>query len=200
MPSPPLLNFEELLAPIPGENPAGGEVPFDVREKLEEWRKEIDPGSWSPDDPTRPAEFKKADWRSIVGLAQETLANTSKDLLITARLLEAMTREHGFAGLRDGLQLFRLLIEQAWARLKPEIETEVDLEVRAAPFFWLDEKDRGARFPVSVHAVPLLAGDEGPLSWQDWKRCANWQGEGHGGRFREGDPGRIAGTLSDGVR
>src|SRR5262245_12421691 len=103
MPSPPLLNLEELVAPIPGESPAGGPVPFEVREKFEEWRKEIDPAAWAPNDPARPAEFKKAEWAAIIKLAQETLTQTSKDLLVVARLLEALTREHGFAGFRDGI-------------------------------------------------------------------------------------------------
>ena len=175
MPSPPLLNFEELVAPIPGESPAGSSVPFAVREKLEDWRKEIDPASWAPNDPSRPAEFKRAEWAPIIQLSKETLVQSSKDLLVVARMTEALTREHGFAGFRDGFQLFRLLVEQAWNRVLPAIESEDDLEVRAAPFFWLDERDRGARFPVTIYAVPMVTGEKGPLSWQNWK-------DGQGGK------------------
>ena len=68
-------------------------------------------------------------------------------LLIAARLTKALVKVHGFAGLRNGLHLFRLLAEQGWDRLLPAIEEEDDLEVRAARFNWLDDKDRGARFP-----------------------------------------------------
>ena len=115
MPSPPILDFDTLIAPIPGDDPAGSSVPFAVTQQLEEMRKEIDPDSFSKDDPTRP-EAKKADWKGTIELTQETLRNTSKDLLIAARLTEALVKMHGFAGLRDGL---RLLPPAGRARLGP---------------------------------------------------------------------------------
>ena len=105
MPSPPLLDLDELIAPIPGDSPAGGPVPFAVREKLEEYRKEINPDDFDPEDPMRPESPQKADWAQAARLARETLAGTSKDLLVAARLAEALTREHGYGGLRDGLRL-----------------------------------------------------------------------------------------------
>src|SRR5439155_17141638 len=80
--SPPLLEFDVLLAPIPGDNPAGGSVPFDVREKLEEDRREEDPNDFAADDPMRPEQFKKADWAHIIQLGKETLAQTSKDMIL----------------------------------------------------------------------------------------------------------------------
>src|SRR4051794_40873267 len=110
MPTSHLLDFGALLAPVPGDNPAGSSVPFSVRERLEEHRKEIDPDAYAPGDPRRPEAFQKANWPAIVRLARETLAGTSKDLPVAARLAEALAREHGFAGLRDGLQLLRLMV------------------------------------------------------------------------------------------
>ena len=168
MPSPPILDFDTLIAPIPGDDPAGSSVPFAVTQQLEEMRKEIDPDSFSKNDPTRP-EAKKADWKGTIELTQETLRNTSKDLLIAARLTEALVKVHGFAGLRDGLHLFRLLAEQGWDRLLPAIEEEDDLEVRAARFNWLDDKDRGARFPGTLRLVPLMDLDGQRYGWQHWK-------------------------------
>ena len=149
MASPPVLNSEPLLAPIPGDNPAGGAIPFEIREKLEEGRKEINLEDFDKNDPARPTEAKKADWSGIIRLAQETLSKTSKDLLISARLTEALVKQHGFAGLRDGLHLMRLLVEQCWDRLNPSIE-DGDLEVRAGPFNWLADAEKGARFPNSL--------------------------------------------------
>jgi len=120
MASPPVLNSEPLLAPIPGDNPAGGAIPFEIREKLEEGRKEINLEDFDKNDPARPTEAKKADWSGIIRLAQETLSKTSKDLLISARLTEALVKQHGFAGLRDGLHLMRLLVEQQQATVIDE--------------------------------------------------------------------------------
>lgn len=159
MSSPDLIDVETLLAPIPGNEPAGSGLPFDVRQQLEEGRKEEDPDRFAADDPMRPHQFKKADWRGIIRLAQDTLTGTSKDLLVAARLTEALVKEHGFAGLRDGLRLLRGLVEQCWDRLHPPLE-DGDLEIRASPFDWLDNPFRGITFPITLKQVPLLVGKD----------------------------------------
>ncbi len=64
MPSPPTIDIDELLAPIPGPSPAGIPVPFAVREKLEEARKEVNPDDFPEDDPRRP-DAQKADWKMV---------------------------------------------------------------------------------------------------------------------------------------
>ena len=147
MPAEPLLDLDALLAPIPGDDPAGSSVPFATREKLEEDRKEISPDDYSADDPRRPDQPKRADWPSIARLARETLMATSKDLMVAARLVEAITQTGGFVGLRDGLTLLQRMADEAWDRIRPPIEEPGDLEVRAAPFFWLDDADRGGVVP-----------------------------------------------------
>ena len=171
MPSPPLFDLDELIAPIPGDSPAGNSVPFAVREKLEEYRKEVDPNDFDAKDPMRPESLQKADWAAVVRLARETLTGTSKDLLVTARLTEGLTKAHGFGGMRDGLRLMRRLVVECWDRLNPAIESEDDLEVRAAPFYWLDEDDRGARFPNALRQVPMVSGDGGRYGWLQWKQA-----------------------------
>lgn len=176
MASPPLLNFDELLAPIPGESPAGGSVPFDLREKMEQDRKEEDPADYAADDPMRPEKFKKADWPGIVNTAKSILTKSSKDLLTAARLTEALVKQNGFPGLRDGLHLMRLMVEQAWDRLNPPIESEDDVELRAGPFNWLDDPDHGARFPNSLRNVPFIFGESGKYSWVDWRQSQDGKG------------------------
>src|SRR5262249_14221923 len=140
MASPPILNFEMLLAPIGGANPAGEALPLahPVRKKLDDARKEINPNAFAPDDPRRPEQFQAADWAAIEQLAQETLAQTSKDLLVAARLTEALVKRHGYGGLRDGLRLMRRLVQDGWDRIYPVIH-DGDLEARAAAFDWLDD-------------------------------------------------------------
>jgi type VI secretion system protein ImpA len=166
---PPLIDFKSLLAPISDDEPAGGGVPYDVRERLEQMRKEVNPEAFAPDDPLRPTDVVKADWSGIIELAQETLRSTSKNLLVAARLVEALTKKHGFVGLRDGFHLMRLLVEVCWDRLDPPLEDE-DMEVRAAPFNWLDDPDRGAYFPNSIRAVTLLAAEGNSFTWQQWQQ------------------------------
>jgi type VI secretion system protein ImpA len=175
MASPPLLDFAALVQPIPGDDPAGASLPFPIRQKLEEGRKEDNPDDYSPDDPMRPETFKKAEWKEVTRVAQEALTGTSKDLLLAARLTESLTRQHGFAGLRDGLHLLRELVGQCWDRLYPPLE-DGDVEVRASAFNWLDDSARGARFPNTVRQVPLIFSPTGGYSWQDWRRMQEGKG------------------------
>jgi type VI secretion system protein ImpA len=169
------IEIDSLLEPIPGDEPAGNAVPFNVRRQLDEHRKEILPDAFAADDPMRPDQPKIADWASIIEIAQETLKETSKDMLVAARLTEALAKEHSFGGLRDGLTLMRRMIEECWDRVHPSIE-DGDLEVRAAAFNWLDDADRGARFPHSVRAVGFIPGDERKFSWRDWRDVMDGRG------------------------
>ncbi len=95
-------------------------------------------------------------------------------MLTAARLTEAILKVHGeelrgFAGLRDGLQLMRRMLDECWDRIYPPIEEEGDEEVRAAALSWLDDNDRGARFPLSIRTTPLVLFEGKGLSWKDWK-------------------------------
>jgi type VI secretion system protein ImpA len=98
------------------------------------------------------------------------LQETSKDLMLAARLTEAVAHTGGFAGLRDGIRLLRLLSEVSWDWLRPKIEEPDDLEARSAAFNWLDDPDRGARFPVTVRGLPLIPGSPAPISWAVWNQ------------------------------
>src|SRR5262245_38391261 len=112
MPSPPTLDIAALLAPIPGENPAGQSVRYDgTYDALREARRADDPhmsqGEWV-------RELKVADWLVVMTRATEVLGARSKDLQVAAWLLEALVKRHGFAGLRDGLHLLWELQERFW--------------------------------------------------------------------------------------
>lgn len=167
--APILSDLDSLLNPIPGDEPAGPRVPFEVNSKLEDARKDIAP----EDDPD--GRGRSADWRGIVRQTQEILSEQSKDLLTAARLTEGLTKTDGFAGLRDGLKLMHRLVTDCWDRLNPVIE-DGDLEVRAGPFNWLDAPERGARFPNSIRLLPLFEGPTGTYSFVDWKNAQEGRG------------------------
>jgi type VI secretion system protein ImpA len=175
MPTPELLNIEELLQPIPGEDPAGSSLAFTVREQLEDKRKELNPEDFAPDDPARPEHPKRADWSGIRSLAEQSLRESSKDLLLAARLTEALTKQHGFAGARDGFRLMRHMVADCWDRILPSIE-DGDLEVRAGPFNWLDDNERGARYPFTLRNVPIVNTNSGPCAWHDWRQAMDGKG------------------------
>ncbi len=175
MVSSPILNFETLLAPIEGSNPAGEPLPLSVKNELISAREEINPKQFDEKDPRRPEQPKLADWPGIEQKTQEILARTSKDLTVAARLMEALVKRHGFRGLRDGLGLLRRLTEECWDRIHPGIE-DGDLDTRAAPFNWLDDPFKGARFPTTLRIVPLTAAGEERFGWQHWNDIQNARG------------------------
>lgn len=113
------VNLDELLAPLPGSNPAGSDTKFSgLHDRIREARRADDnlpTGDWSH-------EPKRADWPLVMRLATDALTFETKDLQIAAWLIEALVRMHGLAGLRDGLKLLRELIEQFWETIYPLIE------------------------------------------------------------------------------
>ena len=153
-----VLELEALLAPIPGDNPAGESVRYaGVYDAIQEARRaddDLNKGEWQ-------TEAKVADWRAVINLAIEALGTKCKDLQIGAWLVEALTKRHGFAGLTEGINLLHQLHEQFWDHLYPEIE-DGDLEFRAGPLNWLNEK-----LPPSIRGIPLTAGNP-PYAWNDW--------------------------------
>src|SRR5262249_50560111 len=173
MASPVLVDFASLTLPVPGDEAAGTPVPLTVQQQLNAARKDTEP---HPDDPTQGDIPRKVDWARLIETTSHLLPNKPRDRLRAARMTEALTREHGFAGLRDGLQLLRELVEQCWDRLHPIPEEGEGLEVRAAPFHWLTDADRGARFPTTVREVPMVAVNSTRLSWLDRKRCQDGKG------------------------
>jgi type VI secretion system protein ImpA len=151
--STPILDFAALTAPIEGEQPAGMRLPAEARKKMEDARKEFEP---NPDDPAGAPIPKKPDWAAIIRVATDSLTTNSKDLLAAARLVEALTKHDGFAGLRDGLILLRMLLTDCWDRVHPLVEGPEDLEYRAGPLQWLCDTESGAWFPTTIAKLPIL--------------------------------------------
>lgn len=137
---------DELLQPVPGNNPSGAEMRYDpVYDKIKEARREdedIPQGEWA-------TTLKTADWPQVVKLTKETLAKKTKDLQLGAWLTEALLKREGFAGLRDGLDFLAGMVEQFWDTLYPELD-EGDAEMRAAPLEWI-----GVRFDALVRTIPI---------------------------------------------
>src|SRR5579859_4767889 len=137
---------DDLLNPIPGDNPSGANLRYaPVYDKIKEARREEDDapqGEWA-------RERKVADWKQVIKLSGEALATKSKDLQLAAWLTEAMLRTEGFAGLLGSLKLCQGLIETFWDTLYPELE-DGDAELRAAPLDWI-----GSRLDQACRQVPI---------------------------------------------
>lgn len=142
---------DDILAPIPGGNPAGVHLKYDhsaLYEEIREARREDVPGPRRPDEPPP----KKADWSKALKLLDEALATRSKDLELAGWAAEALTNREGFTGLRTGLQLVRNMLQYFWDALYPPITAANDspLADRAARLDWV-----GLYLVPSVQRVPL---------------------------------------------
>ncbi len=141
------LNLEELLTPIPGENPSGADLRYEpVYDEIKEARRQEDEAPQGQWERAR----KTADWPLVLRLCSNVLAKQSKDLQIAAWLLEALLKLEGYAGLRAGLDLICGLLDKFWDTLYPAIE-DGDVELRAAPLSWI-----GVKLDIAVRSVPLV--------------------------------------------
>jgi type VI secretion system protein ImpA len=149
--SPPVLDVAALVLPIPGAEARGGvPLPEPLRAELERLRRpapeSADAGG--PGSTRRPA----PDFRAILEDGTHALANTSKDLALVLRVVEAATKVHGTAGLRDGLRLAHRVVADCWDWVYPATPTG-----RGNRFKWLNSTDgNGADFPLTVQKLPLI--------------------------------------------
>ncbi|NNF00951.1 MAG: type VI secretion system protein TssA [Pyrinomonadaceae bacterium] len=157
---PPVIDLETLLKPISDENPAGESVRYSgVYDEINEARRaddDLNLGEWEH-------ELKVADYKKVIEIATNTLANETKDLQIAAWLSESLIREHGFAGLRDSLKLMSGLIDNFWETAFPEVD-EGDEEGRANAIEWMD---REAAF--STLKAPITERGYGLMDYRDAK-------------------------------
>lgn len=142
------LDITELLQPIPGDAPGGVSLRYEpIYDQIRRARTEeedLPAGEWQ-------RERKTADYVAVIKLSREALTTRSKDLQIAAWLTEALLKREGFAGLREGVDLIRGMLETFWDDLYPELEDD-DLELRAAPLAWVGEYlDRAVRLvPITT--------------------------------------------------
>jgi type VI secretion system protein ImpA len=150
---PPVIDLEALLQPISEESPSGESLQYSgIYDEIREARRadlDIDQGQWRH-------ELKVANFRQVINLAVPALTTQTKDMQIVAWLSEALTKENGFAGLRDSLQLMSGLQENFWETCFPEID-EGDEEGRANAIEWMDRQTAGALREVPVTGGPGLS-------------------------------------------
>jgi len=126
-----LLNLEALLKPVPGDNPAGTDLRYDsVYSEIKAARLGDEANDIKPD------------WAKVQKLAITALEKKSKDLQLGVWLLEALTRQHDFAGTAAGLACLARIIEAFWECLYPPTDPEDDepLAYRAGVMSWVTEK------------------------------------------------------------
>ncbi|QOJ15133.1 MAG: type VI secretion system protein TssA [Planctomycetia bacterium] len=169
MATPPTLDFDALLAPISGDDPAGRDLrsdyaptaPYRVMKEARTLARRIERAIEQLDPDVKDV----PDWRPILDHAPRTITTVSKDLEVAAWLTEALTRSKGFAGVRDGLRLCRELVERFWDGLHPRPDPEEpaedgELSRRVSPLAGLND---GA-LVGPIEAISIVSSREhGPL-------------------------------------
>ena len=159
---------DNLLAPIPGDDPAGSSIRYDpVMSEIRVAREADDPslpqGEWE-----RP--LKKSDWQLVARLCEQHLAERSKDLQLAAWLTEAWTHMHGLAGLRAGIRLVHELLQTYWEGVYPRQDEDGDYDARAATLVWLNET---LPLTLRLHVSLLQWPDRKPaaICLEDWNKA-----------------------------
>jgi type VI secretion system protein ImpA len=152
---------EDILVPIPGENPSGVDLRYDTKlltfDKIKEARRQDDDlaqGAWQ-------SERKTANFALVSKLAQETIAKVSKDLQLAAYLSEALLQIERFGGLRQGLDLTHKLLAEFWETIYPVIE-DGDRELRARPLAWI-----GSMLDLPLRSAPIVVAGYSWLAYKD---------------------------------
>lgn len=168
MHSPDTLDFEALLQPIEGEKPAGEDIredpsPLSLYYQVKDARAAARAAERSGAMFEAGQQLVGPEWQTVLKLAPEILATKSKDLEICAWLIEALVREHGFTGLRDGYRLARELVENFWEGLYP-VPDEDGISTKVAPFAGLNGGESEGTLAVPIALAPITGdGDYGPF-------------------------------------
>jgi type VI secretion system protein ImpA len=166
MPSPDVLDFETLTAPISGDLPTGPylrsnpdleKLWWDFSDKLEQERgkeKRILMGEEGAKDAT-------PRWETVASTGANILKSNSKDLWVVAGMIEALTREYSFAGLRDGFRLARELTEKFGNAVHPPLDEDdaADTGVHTA-FIRIDGMN--SALPDVIRRLPIVNSPNDP--------------------------------------
>jgi type VI secretion system protein ImpA len=171
MPSPDVLDFVKLLAPVPGDKPAGADLranagPNSLYYQVKDGRNNARAAERRMEGGLEDA--APPDWKTVSAAATKALAESTKDLELAAYLIEALCRTHGFAGLRDGFKLARGLVEQFWDGLYPTPDEE-GVPTRVAPLAGLNGDDAEGTLAAPINRVPLTeSANYGKLTYANY--------------------------------
>jgi type VI secretion system protein ImpA len=149
---------EDLLTPIPGDNPAGVNLRYDrVYDQIKEARSEEDvtlpAGAWE-------RQTKRADFKLVAKLAGDALVGRTKDLQLAVWLGEAMIKQEGISLLAPALRLCLELQQYFGDTLYPEID-EGDPGMRVVPLQWAAN-----RYATLVYGAELT---KQPINFFEYK-------------------------------
>ncbi len=188
MATPSVIDLERLLSPAPGDHPEGPELRAaegegqriyyavrDARKKAgdAERRKRMYDLLTNDEKEQEPAIPEVPDWDAVKALSVEALIR-SKDLWITAWLIESLTRSNGFAGLRDGYRLATGICREYWGQFHPQPGESEDLSSTFAQLAGLNGVDSDGTLIVPIRQVAVTGNTgDGPYTFADYLDAAD---------------------------
>lgn len=158
------LDVAALLAPVPGDMPAGGDLRADASAqslyyRLRDARAEARATERAMEADSA-ASAPSPQWRIVRDLAVEALGGRTKDLEIAAWLTEALLREAGLTGFTAGVRLMRGLVEGYWDALFPTPD-EDGIATRVGPVAGLNGVSGEGSLSQPLRRLPLFARPDG---------------------------------------
>ena len=146
----PIPTLQAFLSPVTPQNPTGTSLRYDpiyddVRLHRQEDDSRLSMGIWKTD-------LKRAEWGKIEDLCVDALLKKTKDIQITAWLLEAWTSLDGIEGQTRGILLMSSLCETFWPTIYPQLEPDGDSEKR----FLIFEKFLPSKTEREKSSFPFL--------------------------------------------
>lgn len=165
------IPLEALLAPISDAAPAGVNVRLDpdpgsLYYRIKDARaaaRAAERQALHGDD----ANATAPDWSVVLELAPKLLSEQAKDLEVAGWWIEALVREHGFAGLRDGFKLVHGWVERYWDGLHPQPDEDGE-STRVAPLTGLNGEDAEGTLIAPISLVPLTGASDGVGPFSAW--------------------------------
>jgi type VI secretion system protein ImpA len=174
--SPATFDVAALLEPISPDAPAGTDLRADESGNSPYYRiKDARNAARAAERLLEkdPANAPPADWSPVLDMAPDLLQSSAKDLEVVAWYIEALVREHGVAGLRDGFALANGICERYWDSLWPAPGDGEGAEVRAAPIAGLNgDSDSPGTLAAPIRRVPITEGSSvGPFTVWEYEQA-----------------------------
>lgn len=179
MASSSVIELDALLAPISDDAPTGEDIREDasptsayytIKDARNAARAAERNGLFDES-----ADGAAEHWRQVLDHGPEILKGSAKDLEIATWMVEALTRRHGFSGLRDGIALVEQLVDQYWEALYP-MPDEDGMETRVAPLTGLNGEGAEGVLVAPIRNIPITEGQTiGPFTFWQYQQALDVQ-------------------------
>lgn len=171
---PQVIDIDALLQPISEDTPSGADPRSDSSPNSLYYRTK-DARNAARSAERAAVEIGGAppeEWGTVADTAGEILGGHGKDLEIAAWLIEALLRQDGFAGLRDGLKVMTGLVTGFWESCYPELD-EDGVEGKVSAVAGLNGSGAVGTLIQPIRLVPLTQGSQGSFSLWNYEQATD---------------------------